>query len=84
MDIGGGLTVINESGILTTNTNVLRFYGDTLYSGATVTKRSDATITTDGRIELDGGDDEPRPNTELIDGGSAENDNALIDGGDET
>lgn len=81
MDIGRGLTIINESGVISTDTNVLRFYGDTLYSGATLNKRSDSTVTSDGRITIDGGDAPVRDNAELVTGGDAINDNQILDGG---
>lgn len=81
LDTSNGLTIINESGIITTNTNVLRFYGSTLYSGATLTRRSDATISSDGRITIDGGDAPARDDGVLISGGDAVNDNQILDGG---
>lgn len=81
MDIAGGLTVINESGIVSTNTNTLRFYGDTLYSGATLNKQSDATVTSEGTIVIDGGDAPTREDAVVVTGGDAENSNTVLDGG---
>lgn len=84
LDIGFGLTVINEGGIVTTNTNVLRFLGNDIYSGATYNKSVDATVTTDPRIVIDGGDSPTRTDAEVIEGGTAADDNADLDGGNAT
>jgi hypothetical protein len=53
LDVGRGLTVINETGIISTDTNVLRFYGDSLKSGLVPAKVSDVIVTT-GCVTLDG------------------------------
>lgn len=83
LDIGRGLTVINESGIISTDTTVVRVLGNNLYSDTTINKYSDVIITSENRIDIDGGDVIQFP-TDTIEGGDSVNTNRSLDGGDAT
>lgn len=82
IDIGRGLIVINEAGILSTDTNVLRFYGNTLYSDSTLNTNSDSTITSEACISIDGGQaQKDLIYLDTLNGGDSEDTKKTLDGG---
>lgn len=82
LDTGRGLTVINETGVISSDTTILRFVGTDLYSGATINSNSDATITTDNCLDIDAGSSTEQIPLDTLNGGTSENHQRSFEGGD--